>query len=145
MANLRGHGTLELDVRDRASSWLLRFAPWTNKAWTTINGVIYPPLALSAEQVAAHGSRYDSTLAHEAVHVRQQAGLSWPLFLLLYVLLPIPFLAPARAWFEAEAYAHEAEHYGRSADACVDAICSRLYVYPAPRWLVWWLMARFMQ
>lgn len=133
---LPGHGHVELELRDRSTSRLLRFAPWSAGAWTTVNRVIYPPADQPVDDVAMRFTRFESILGHEAVHVRQQSSMTWVLFVLAYLLLPIPFLAPARAWLEAQAYAHEHVHYGRDLDKCVAAICSGLYFWPAPRWLV---------
>ncbi len=137
---LKGHGNVALDVRPARSSWLLRLAPWTRNAWVTLNGVIYTPDYVAS---VAHG--YDATLAHEYVHVLQQRRFGWLLFALAYALgLPLPLgLALARLRFEAEAYAHEVVHYGREFEDCVEVLCSALYGWPAPRWLVrrWMLRA----
>jgi hypothetical protein len=136
---LKGHGGVAMDVRPRRSSWLLRLAPWTRHAWVTLNGVVYTPDYVTEPVL------HDATLAHEYVHVLQQRRLGWLLFALAYALgLPLPLgLALGRAWLEAEAYAHEVVHYGREFDSCVEALCSGLYGWPAPRWLVrrWMLRA----
>jgi hypothetical protein len=148
--DLRGHGHVQLDVRRHDDSALLRLAPWTKRATVTLDGVIYladelwPWFQRDARSVG-------DTLAHEYVHVLQQSRLGWPLFALLYTwfplvlallppLWPLSWLAPWRVAFECEAYAHEIVHYGRDFDACVSALCSGLYGWPAPRWLVRKLM-----
>ncbi len=138
--NLRGHGDVKLEVRERSTSWLLRLAPWTRNAWVTIAGVIYLPADTHIEDVAERIYFYESTLAHEYVHVLQQRRLTWPLFLLAYALLPVPFLAPWRARLEAEAYGHQCLYYGASYSAALDAICSGLYFWPVPRFVARWML-----
>ena len=136
-----GEGAVAIDVRYHSESKLLRFAPWTKRAWVTINGVVFLPAGLSPVTLFEKGGR-DSILAHEYCHVLQQKRLGWIPFLLLYALLPIPWLAPWRVWLEAEAYAHEVVFYGRDEEQCVEALAGGLYFFPLPKPVVRWMIRR---
>lgn len=68
---------------------------------TTLGARIYLPTGWDERSA---GSRY-CTLRHEAVHVAQFRRWTWPLMVLLYLLLPLPVgLAGGRAWLEWEGY-----------------------------------------
>jgi hypothetical protein len=119
-------------IRRKKTSSLQRLicaiSPNYAKMWTTWNGTIYCP-----DDVTDPYSRtWESTVAHELVHVGQQKRLGWPLFLFLYLLFPLPVLgAYFRVKFECEAYTVQIAEGELSREGVVDTLW-RLYAWPLP-------------
>lgn len=116
-------------IRTKTTSWMMRFIAFfllvvtfgKQKTFmtgyiTTVGTTVYVPDGWNdwAE------SRKLAVLRHERIHMRQARKYSFPLFALLYVLVPLPL---GLAWFRAR---FEWEAYEESMRAAVDQHGSRL-------------------
>jgi hypothetical protein len=84
-------------------SWVLFFVPgFMSNFTTTIGQTMWTPSAWDTDFSDVSQAEI---LRHERIHLRQQKRFTMPLFVLLYLFLPLPFgLAYGRACLEWEAY-----------------------------------------
>lgn len=93
-----------MNLKSKGEFWWWRFlgkfnGPILTRFWTTIGSTIYYPTTVQDPE------QWETILEHEAVHVEQYRKYTVPLFLILYLLVPLPFgLAFFRWKFEREAY-----------------------------------------
>ena len=113
-----------------------RFYPaFQTSIWTTVGETIYHPHTELGAKVPYQ------VLEHEKVHVAQYRRLSVPLFLFLYLLMPLPIgLAYFRWRLEREAYLLEINEHGRGIEDVVQTLWHG-YGWPWPRrWMRAWFV-----
>lgn len=131
-------------LKPRSSFWLTRFLNLFGgkNFWTTIGSTIYYPDNLDP-------NKFPEVIEHEKTHIAQYKKLTAPLFLFLYVLIPLPiFFAYFRWKFEREAYLVEAKLYLAEKRTNVNELVENMvqtmwagYVFPWPKSLMrkWFL------
>ena len=100
--------------------------------WTTVGETVYYPTTVQDPTV------HIKVLEHEQIHIDQYKKYTTPLFLSLYLLLPLPILLSYFRWkFEREAYLVEIRA-GAPIEAVVDILWNG-YGWPWPRvWMRKW-------
>ena len=131
----------DFKLQPRSSSLFMRFLNifGAGTAWTTVGNTIYYPDAIVDPML------FPDIIEHEKVHVEQFKKYSVPLFLFLYVLVPLPLFFSYFRWkFEREAYVVELKYLaahrknfdmGTAIDQVVKSLWS-FYVCTWPTWLM---------
>lgn len=103
--------------------------------WTTIGHTIYYPPYVTDPFLP----KYEVDIAHELVHVKQYEKYGVPLFLFLYLFIPLPcFFSYFRWRFEREAYLEDLANSNIKIQQVID-ILWKDYFYPWPRsWMNKW-------
>lgn len=139
--------------RPKDSHWFWRATnavwPMAGRTWTTIGDTIWTPMGRT-DWGQDTPIRHPVTVAHEAIHVRQQSlwrtlmgPIGLPLWIAAYLLFPVPF---GLAWFrwrmEREAYLSDlawALKIGgsklsakRAAEGVIDTLWSQGMTWPKP-------------
>jgi hypothetical protein len=120
-------------LQPRTASPLLRLVdkwlPMYANGWATMRPNIYHP-----RDVAPLHLKWDYVVEHELVHIDQQRRWTLPLFLLLYILAPLPIgCAWFRARWECAAFAKSVVLGYASPEYIVNLVAS-MYVWPLPKW-----------
>ena len=135
---------LEEDVQfvKKSDSTLMKFIgfffpAFMTNLWTTIGDTIYYPVTVKSPLAIKNYP----IIKHEVVHIKQFKKYGVPLFLLLYLFLPLPFLFSYFRWkFEREAYFHANIKTEKDIDRVVDSL-AKYYLYPWPkRWMRKWFV-----
>ena len=137
---------MDVKLKPRSSHWFLRFLNnfGGGIAWTTLGDTIYFPDAIEDPYL------FPEIIEHEKVHLKQYEQYGTPLFLFLYIFVPLPVFFSYFRWkFEREAYLLEAKLYieqGRiDVDTIVEEMVKSLWSFYGFVWPKSWMRNWFLK
>lgn len=130
-----------MKFKAKVDSWWCRLVGKINPSfmshyWTTVGETVYYPNTVSNPNYIW----YKDTVEHEQVHIEQYKKYTVPLFLFLYLLVPLPILFSYFRWkFEREAYLVQIRK-GADVEDVVQALWLG-YGWPWPKsWMRKWFL-----